>query len=114
MKRLAVKQAANQADVQRRVQEVQQVLVSAAPAGGPDALPQPGGAGPSGPPGPLAGPPPPAGPPPGPSGPPGGVMPPAVPGPGLMPAGPAAPGPGAPGPIPPEVLAAAARALGGR
>jgi hypothetical protein len=114
MKRLAVKQAANQADVQRRVQEVQQVLMSAAPAGGPDVPPgQLGEAGPSGPPGPLAGPPP-AGPPPGPPGPPGGAMPPAVPGPGLVPAGPAAPGPGAPGPIPPEVLAAAARALGGR
>lgn len=96
MKRAAVKQAAQQFDVQRRIQEIQQVLMQTsqqaaagpAPAPGPTAGPAPGG--------PLAG---------GPTAAPPGPVPPAAP---VPPAGP----PAAP-PIPAAALAAAIRAMGG-
>jgi hypothetical protein len=97
MKRMAVKQAADQMDVQRRIQEIQQVFAQAqaAAAEGPGGPPAPSGEQPVQ----MAGPP--APPPPGPPGPPPPPM-----------AGGPQPGLGGPPQIPPEVLAAAARSLG--
>jgi len=103
VKRLMVKQAAQQVEVQKRIQEVQSVIMQ---AGMPQQPGQPGAPGPQPAPGapPGAGPAGPAAPPPGPPAPPT----PPSPGPGM-----AGPGPEGGPPIPPEVLAAIAQRLGG-